>query len=119
MELNEIHNISNLITIPVKDFHPNFEESYLYDLVSKYQDKVIAWESDHGRSLCRILLRGKIKYFMIRFNLQKRTITRIQDRDMGRTFSDQVLVTNPTEFERFKKVLIINSLEETNHNEKE
>ena len=112
MELNEIHNISDLISIPVKDFHPNFEESYLYDLVSKYQDKVIAWESDHEHGACAILLRGKIKYFMILFELSNHRIRRINDPDMGHAFSDKVLITNQTEFERFQKVLIINSLED-------
>jgi len=112
MELNEIHNISDLISIPIRNFYPSFEESYLTDIVFKYQDKVIAWESDHEHGACAILLRGKIKYFMILFELGNHRIRRIHDLNMGQAFSDKVLITNQTEFERFKKVLIINSLEE-------
>ena len=110
-------NISGLKFEKKVDLKNTFSnlEGYLYDIVKKYQDKVVAFElNNSGFTGITVLLRGKIKYFMVRFNFTKKSIKRIYDDYMSKEFSEKVLITNMKEYERFQKILIVNNLKDVN-----
>lgn len=110
MRLKDIRSINELVTTPVEDFHAGYGEGYLNSLIIKYKDRVIAFEINPRYHTCKVLLEGDKKYFLLNLCLRSNTVKRIYDKDLREACSDNMIITNIYEFERFKKILLVDNL---------
>lgn len=106
----DIRNISELIDIPIEDFHSDYGEEYLTPLLLKYQNRVIAFEINPRYNNCKVLLEGDKKFFLLNLILSSGRIKRIHDEDLREALSDNMVVTNVYEFDRFQKILLLDNL---------
>jgi hypothetical protein len=106
----DIRNINELITIPIEEFHSDYGEEYLKPLLLKYQNRVIAFEINPQYNNCKVLLEGDKKYFLLHLILSSCRIKRIHDKELRQALSNEMVVTNVCEFDRFKKILLLDNL---------
>jgi len=113
MELEEIHSVEQLITIPLEEFTTAWLQDYLKYLLIRYSDRVIAFDIDPQYSTCKVLLRGERKYFLLSLPLKSKILKRIYDKEMRSAGIDKMIITNIIEFQKFEKLLLLSNLNST------
>ena len=112
MEQEQIRSIKDILSISLDYFNTLYNEEYFRDIIRKYQDNVVAYLIDQEGNICIILLKGKIKFFGVYFNLDIARLYRIYDKEMREElFRKELVITNKESWDLFEKKMILNSLE--------
>ena len=110
IRLNDIKDYKQLILLPLCSLHTSYGQEYIKGLISKYSDKVVAFDTDSEANQTNILFKGVIKYFLFHFELNRRWIYRIKDDEMRGVAFEEMMIVDNEEFDKFKKVLLVNNL---------